>query len=155
MKKEYMAKIWGGAWNDGANPSIEKDLGIKKGYHYFDTIEDLGVFTSKLRNEKYINQGLMISLKEGELTHKKTMFYGKYQYLDKTFCIEYDFGYEYEKEDAIFMFLEGNNACDCNISNYIRRKYGEDSIPELSCGDDIKLLDYDVRFEDCKYYPLV
>ena len=27
--KEYMAHIWGGAWNKDANPSIEKDLGIK------------------------------------------------------------------------------------------------------------------------------
>lgn len=35
--KEYMVHVWGGAWNPNANPSIEKDLGIKEGYHYFAT----------------------------------------------------------------------------------------------------------------------
>ena len=38
--KEYMAHIWGGAWNKDANPSIEKDLGIKESYHYFKTEEE-------------------------------------------------------------------------------------------------------------------
>ena len=32
---EYMIHCWGGAWNEDANPSIEKDYGIKAGYHYF------------------------------------------------------------------------------------------------------------------------
>lgn len=38
-KEEYMVHIWGGAWNHDANPSIEKDLGIKAGTYYFDTEE--------------------------------------------------------------------------------------------------------------------
>ena len=38
-KEEYMVHIWGGDWNKNANPSIEKDLGIKEDYHYFKTEE--------------------------------------------------------------------------------------------------------------------
>ena len=33
-QKEWMIHVWGGAWNHDANPSIEKDYGIKDGYHY-------------------------------------------------------------------------------------------------------------------------
>ena len=39
-KKEWMVHICGGAWNHDANPSIEKDLGIKEGYYYFNTEEE-------------------------------------------------------------------------------------------------------------------
>ena len=39
-KEEWMVHIWGGAWNHDANPSIEKDLGIKEGYYYFNTEEE-------------------------------------------------------------------------------------------------------------------
>ncbi len=32
---EWMVKVWGGAWNKDASPSIEKDCGIAEGYYYF------------------------------------------------------------------------------------------------------------------------
>ena len=43
-KEEWMVHIWGGAWHHDANPSIEKDLGIKEGYYYFDTEEEKNKF---------------------------------------------------------------------------------------------------------------
>ena len=43
-QKEWMIHVWGGAWNHDANPSIEKDYGIKEGYHYFNTEEEKNRF---------------------------------------------------------------------------------------------------------------
>ena len=43
-QKEWMIHVWGGAWNHDANPSIEKDYGMKDGYHYFDTEEEKNRF---------------------------------------------------------------------------------------------------------------
>lgn len=48
MDKQFMIHIWGGAWNDGANPSIEKDLGIKEGFHYFSTEKAMDAFCELL-----------------------------------------------------------------------------------------------------------
>ena len=53
--------IWhifgGGAWNKDANPSIEKDLGIKEGYHYFKTKEERDRFLKLIKQDKYLIQG--------------------------------------------------------------------------------------------------
>lgn len=147
-QKEYMIHIWGGAWNSDANPSIEKDLGIKEGYHYFKTEEEKNEFCELLKNPIYRNQGLMIDEKYGVMSHKRTIFVGKFKYEDKEFIIHYDFGYEYEEEDAIFMFEEGNYSCDCNRSLFIQREYGEDVIPELDCGWKIEMTEYHFEYED-------
>lgn len=146
--KEYMVHIWGGAWNQYANPSIEIDLGIKKGYYYFATKEDKDEFVKKLRNPIYSNQGLVVDEKYGEMTHKRTIFVGTFEYEGKQFVIHDDFGYEYEEENAVYMYTEGNYSCDCNRACFIRREYGDDSIPELFCGDEIKLIDYHFEYVD-------
>lgn len=147
-KEEYMIHIWGGAWNKNANPSIEKDLGIKEGYHYFKTEEEKNEFCKHLRNPIYNNQGLMIIEKYGVMSHKRTVFVGTFRYKGKEFVIHYDFGYEYEEEYAEFSFLENNYSCDCNRSLFIQRKYGEDAIPELDCGEEIELIDYHFEYWD-------
>ena len=53
-KEEWMVHIWGGAWNHDTNPSIEKDLGIKEGYCYFNTEEER--FVSCRMKGEYINE---------------------------------------------------------------------------------------------------
>lgn len=58
-KKEYMVHIWGGAWNKDVNPSIEKDLGIKEGYYYFDTEKEKDDFCKKLDKRCYKEQGIV------------------------------------------------------------------------------------------------
>lgn len=147
-KKEYMVHIWGGAWNDDANPSIEKDLGIKEGYHYFDTEEEKDRFCELLNNPIYSKQGIARDVKYGIMTHKRTIFVGTFKYKDREFVLHYDFGYEYPEEQAEFQFLENNYSCDCNRSIFIREEYGEDVMPELDCGDEIELLDYHFEYED-------
>lgn len=146
--KEYMVHIWGGAWSEDAKPSIEKDLGIKEGYHYFKTEEERDSFLKLVKQEKYSNQGLGLDLREGEMTHKRTVFVGDFKYKDRVFTIHYDFGYEYPEERAIFMFEDGNYSCDCNRSLIIQEEYGEDAIDELDCGEKIELIDYHIEYLD-------
>lgn len=148
MKKEYMIHIWGGAWNKDANPSIEKDLGIKNGYYYFDTKREADAFITLISVPKYKNQGLMIDKNYGQMTHKRTIFVGTFEYLGKQFVLHFDFGYEYPEDSAEFMFTTGNYGCDCNRSIFIRSEYGEDAMPELNCGCEIELVDYHFEYED-------
>lgn len=142
FKQEYLVHIWGGAWNDDANPSIEKDLGVKDGYHYFCDEKEKNDFIKLLNNPIYKNQGLMIHEQYGFMTHKRTIFVGKLKYKDQEFIIHRDFGYEYPEKNAKYMFLEGDNSCDCNRSLLIRYEYGNNAIPYLNCGKEIELLDY-------------
>ena len=147
-QKEYMVHIWGGAWNDDANPSIEKDLGIKDGYHYFQTEKEKDRFCELLNNPIYSKQGIARDIKYGYMTHKRTIFVGTFKYKDREYVLHYDFGYEYPEEQARFQFLENNYSCDCNRSIFIREEYGEDAMPELECGNEVELLDYHFEYED-------
>ena len=147
-QKEWMIHIWGGAWNSDANPSIEKDYGIQEGYHYFKTEEEKDRFLEIINKPEYRYQGLMRDIKYGFMTHKRTIFVGTFKYEDKEFVLHYDLGYEYEEDAAIFYFTKGNFSCDCNRSLVIRREYGDDAIPELGCGEDIKLVDYHIEYLD-------
>ena len=144
--KEYMVHIWGGAWNKDANPSIEKDLGIKEGYHYFKTKEERDRFLKLIK--QYSSQGLVWDLREGEMTHKRTIFVADLKYKDMVYTIHCDFGYEYPEEEAIFMFEDGNYSCDCNRSLIIQDEYGENAIDELDCGEEIKMVNYHLEYLD-------
>ena len=146
--KEYMVHIWGGAWNSDANPSIEKDLGIKPGAYYFQTEAEKDEFVKLLKNPIYYKQGLMIDVKYGVMSHKRTIFVGTFIYHGKEFVLHEDMGPEYPEDSAIFMFTTGNYGCDCNRSLFIRNEYGKDAIPELDCGCEIKMVDYHFEYED-------
>lgn len=146
-KVEYMVYFWGGAWNTDANPSIKDDLNIEceKAY-YFDTEEEMNNLIDKVNQPKYIKQGVMHRTRHGILKHKDTVFIGAYQYKNKCFTIEYNFGVDYEESSAEHYMLNGSMACDCNLSNYARRQYGTEFIPKLNCGTEIKLLDYHFEY---------
>lgn len=86
-------------------------------------------------------------MKETEFNStKRTIFVGVFQYKDKEYTIHCDFGCGYSKDVAEWMFLEGNYSCDCNRSLFIAREYGEDAIPELDCGEEIKLKEYHIEY---------
>ena len=148
INKEYMVHIWGGAWSKDANPSIEKETGIKEGYYYFSTKEAKDAFVKFVSTPVYKKQGVMFRTESGDMTHKRTIFVGTLKYKDAEFIIRDDLGYEYPEDSAIFYWTLGQFGCDCNRSMAIRRQYGVDAIPELGCGDEIELVDYHIEYED-------
>lgn len=50
-----------------------------------------------------------------------------------------DFDYEGADQANTYWWAEGNGACDCNRSIYIRRHCDKD-FPEMPCGDEIELI---------------
>lgn len=118
---EYMVHVWGGAWNRDANPSIDRDYGIKDGYHYFSTKEDMEEFCKPLDIPAYKNQGIMKDIKYGVMSHKRTVFVATLAYKDKEYVIHYDYGYEYPEDVAVRKWLHGDMSCDCNRSLVIQR----------------------------------
>ena len=101
-----------------------------------------------LDNPIYLKQGIARDIKHGIMTHKRTIFVGTFKYKDKEFVIHYDLGYEYPEDSAEFYFTVGNFSCDCNRSLAIRWEYGEDTIPELNCGNEIEMLEYHIEYWD-------
>ena len=78
---EWMIEVWGGAWNKNASPSIEKDYGISQGYYYFTKEKAKNKFLEIIDMPIYSNQGIARDIKYGEMTHKRTIFVGKYEYV--------------------------------------------------------------------------
>ncbi len=153
---EYMVHVWGGAWNDDAEPSIEKDYGIAEGYYYFKSKKTKNKFLNILENPVYQEQGIVYDCVSEEttgrrLTHKRTIFVGLYEYQGRRYTIHYDLGFEYPEESAVYYFLGGDNSCDCNISTIIRWEYGDNAIPQLNCGNEIKLIAYKIEHWDSGY----
>lgn len=145
---EYMVQIWGGMFNPDANPSIENDYGIQEGYHYFSSEEAMNNFIKICEQYEYRSQGFCKNIVNGFLFHKRTVFCGMFEYKSQYFTIRYDFGYEFPEKAAIYSFTYGNYSCDCNRSLFINREFGEDTIPELDCGEEIKLVKYHFEYLD-------
>lgn len=141
--KEYMIKIWGGAWNEDTIPSIKKDLGIDEGNYYFGTKEDRDKFINRLH--PYKKFGMAWDLKEGEMSHKDTIATMDLIYKGVKYHIEYNCGKEYESECAEFYFFDGNMSCDCNKSLLIQRQCNE-NFPDLGCGDEIEIENFEIKY---------
>lgn len=138
--KEYFLHIWGGVM-----PELNKNLGITENYYWFKTSEERQEFINKLT--PYMDHGLGIDKKDGEMIHKKTVAVVKVKHQDNVYKFSYDFGYEYPEDVARYMFFEGNYSCDCNLSAFIQEECDE-NFPDLTCGDEIKIIDLDVIYSD-------
>lgn len=138
---EHMIQVWGGFTNKGNG--VPKEIKKLEGYHYFNSMEEVEEFKNKF--EPYRCHGFMCNIESGDnLTHKRIVALVELEYKGKKYNIEYDFGYEYSKESARFMFFEGNYDCDCNLSLFLNRKYKY--FPVLSCGRNIKLVDFKIEY---------
>lgn len=146
-KKEWLVTVWGGAWNADACPSIEHDYGINEGSYYFSTQDKKNQFINILNKPEYKCQGIVYTEKYGYMKHKKTVFIGNFEYKGQSFILESDFGYDFSPKLAINQYLTGNLSCDCNRSTAIRNKYGLDSMPDLGCGNEVKLVKYMIMYE--------
>lgn len=137
--KEYYVKYWG-----QAGDFLKRKLGV----------DDLDFwFTDKRERNDHVSMvnrlckgvGTIVNATyEGEDVRYKTVVemglvtpYGEYHY-------SYDFGYGYPCESAEFMFFQGNYACDCNLSNFIRGDLGIDDFPDLDCGDKILIENFKI-----------
>jgi len=136
--KEYFLHIWG-----GAIPTIQKELGIMEKYFWFKSEKERQELIDKI--SPYNSLGLAIDKKEGEMTYKRTIAEMDLIYQNNIYHYEYDFGYEYPIESAEFMFFEGNYSCDCNLSLFIQQDCDK-NIPELNCGEEIKIENFKVKF---------
>ena len=57
----YRVELFGEAFKENANPSIEKDLGIKPGYYYFTDKYKKDRFISMIVSQReYTKQGIVI-----------------------------------------------------------------------------------------------
>ena len=138
-KTEYFVKFWG-----GADPYIENELGIKENNHWFDTKKEREEFIDKLR--PFSRYGLAMDTQEGSLTHKRTIAKVKVEYENKEHEITQDFGYEYPEGGVLFMFEDGDYACDCNLSLFLNRQ--DSTFKRMDCGNKIKIKDIKVEYED-------
>lgn len=138
--KEYFLHIWGGLM-----PYLENELGIKNNYYYFNTEEERQKFINKIK--PYSKYGLAMDKKEDIMTHKRTVAEIVLKYEDNIYKFDYDFGYEYSEEAAIFQFEENNYSCDCNRSLFIQR-YCDKNFTDMGCGEQIKLVDISIKYLD-------
>jgi len=140
-KYEYVIHTWGGFFN----PEHAAKHGLSGGYYWFDTAEDRVAYLFRLRalEVELSARELAYALYEGTDTRLRTVARLNLQYDSKVYEIEYDFGYAYPHESAVYMFSEGNYSCDCNLSAFIRAKYPE--FTELDCGSSIETIDLSIE----------
>jgi hypothetical protein len=74
---------------------------------------------------------------DGPQTHARTIAHVVLSFDGKEYAFDQDFGYGYPAASAHYMFTEGNYACDCNRSSFIREK--SSTFPEMDCGEQIDL----------------
>ena len=149
-KYEYYLKYWGEIENDNC---IEKELGIKGTNFWFDKKYERDNMYCKLNAFALIkNKIIVFKCEEGKHVRYKTIAYISLKYNDKTYDIEYDFGFAFKdtfeecKQLAEYMFYEGNYSCDCNKLIFIDIKYnlGLD-IDTVECGEEIEIIKFKVE----------
>jgi hypothetical protein len=107
-------------------------------YRRFPTAQERERFLDEIRLS-----GLWVvtDIADGPDTLTRLVAHLTFAYRGKLWKVQSAFGYGYSEESARYMFEDGNYACDCNRSLFIRWQHGEDAIPELSCGHQIETLE--------------
>jgi|GEM_PF-2971601 hypothetical protein len=139
--KRYLLKTWGGFYNE--EHAVKH--GKKSGYYWFETEKEIDAYIEELKNLeiKYDAKMLVYKKETGKFINHKTICKIVFEYLDTQYHIIYDFGYNFSRESAIFIFRDGNNSCDCNRSLIIQRFFPD--FAELPCGDIIKMTEFVVH----------
>jgi hypothetical protein len=72
------------------------------------------------------------------------------KYKEKEYKFNFDFGSYIPSENAEYLFEDGNYACDCNRSMFIKKYCNKDFL-ELQCGgDEIDLISFTIIQEGQK-----
>ena len=81
------------------------------------------------------------------MTQKRTVADITLKYKGNIYKFEYDFGYDYPEDAALFQFEENNYSCDCNRSLFIQR-YCDEDFEDMDCGEEIELKDICIKYLD-------
>jgi len=145
-KYEYYLKWWGGSEDKikAAFPDIEQDM-------FFATEEERALTLSIIK--RYQKHGLATTTREGTDVRRRTIAHVETEYYQddgavETYQFEYDFGYSYPVNSAIYMFTQGNYSCSCNLSRFIQEK--NPSFPDLECDGHLHLSALTIYKEDDK-----
>ena len=114
---------------------------------WFENQELLDEATEYIKSvAKQHNVIVVVQKHSGENAQKRTVAYMDFLYEGESYGYRYDFGYGYPADSAEYMFMDGNYACDCNRSAFIRETHDE-NFPDLDCGDEIKVTNFRVELE--------
>jgi hypothetical protein len=142
---EYHLFFWGGINNDGLATA---KFGPERNY-WFATPEERARFKADVSLFAHAaGQIVCFNENDGPAGQVRTIAKMILGYAGKDYPFEYDFGYGYPADSAEFMFLEGNYACDCNLSTFLQRAYPDAGIQELECGDSIDIEDFEIEYRD-------
>jgi len=145
MKSQYHLNFWGEIENDGLATS---KFGAERDF-WFDTAKDRADFVTAVKVFANTHKKMVVfQEKDGPMCRKRTVAKMVLVYRGALYPFSYDFGYGYPEDAATFMFEEGNYACDCNLSNFIREAYPDANIAELGCGEEIDIRDFVVEYVD-------
>ena len=138
-KYEFCLKTWGGFFNH----EHKQKHGVEEGYHFFNTKAELKKYLGELKKiEQELNARILAyDIFEGKHVRYETIAKMVLIYKSIEYPFEYNFGFGYPVSSAYFLFENGNYSCDCNLSLFINRKYG-DVIDELECGEEIEIKNF-------------
>ncbi len=141
-KIEYFLKFWG-----GAQEAIAQELGTTQTVYYFATQAERDALVARI--QPYEHLGLVMDMQEGEMRHCNTVALLAMAYKGHTYVYEHDFGPEYPEAGVLFMYEDGNYACDCNRSIFIQKE-GHPEFPALECGHEVQLVRLQIMFKELK-----
>lgn len=142
---EYHLFFWGGVENDGLATA---KFGPERDY-WFVTPEERAIFKANVSLfAKAADQIVAFREHDGPLARKRTIAKMNMSFRGTDYPYEYDFGYGYPEHGARFMFFDGNYACDCNRSSFLQRAHPEAATPELDCGEEIAVKDFEIEYRD-------
>lgn len=136
-KQEFFLHWWG-----GCSPTVKAKYGFDHEM-YFDSEGKRDDAIAKIR-EIGVREGWAFSVKDGEMSHQRPVAKVSLKYNDIEYQITDDsYSQEYDESLLDFMWKDGNYACDCNRSQFLREA-GHD-VPDMECGDLIELTNLEVE----------
>jgi hypothetical protein len=142
---EYHLHFWGEIENDGLATA---KFGAERNF-WFATAKERDIFKANVSLfAKAVGKIVAFNEADGPLSCKRTVAKMNLAYLGNNYAYEYDFGYGYPEDSAHFMFFDGNYGCDCNLSGFLRAKYPSAPVPELDCGEEISVKDFEIEYRE-------
>lgn len=142
---EYHLFFWGGVNNDGLATA---KFGPERNY-WFATPRERELFRAEVAMfANAVGQIVCFSENEGPLARKRTVAKMNLMYRGAAYPYEHDFGYGDHANSADYIFFEGNYSCDCNLSTFLRGAHPDAVVPELDCGDQIEIEDFEIEYRD-------